>query len=195
MSRHPDPGPVDTVGWPGETTGSRIGGFGEGGAMGRGSPRLLFTESPTGIAGEGAEVFELSASAAPATLSSSLEVGCRGGGTEPLAPLPRGLCLVSTWPPELVTDRQPDARPGRRQNGVGAALGGTGGKECGSGKLEACVWMLSPLLPHREESPDTVRVGSPPGTREKWTFTGVPTTCYRQHMRSVRGPQWTREVL
>lgn len=134
--------------------------------VGRGSLRLLFTESPTGIPGEGAEV-ELSASAAPAALSSSLEVGCRGGGTEPLAPLPRGLCLVSTWlpwPPELVTDRQPDARPGRRQNGVGAALGGTGGKECGSGKLEACARMLSPLLPL--ESPDPVQVASPAGTRE-----------------------------
>lgn len=62
-----------------------------------------------------------------------------GGGTEPLALLPRGLCLVSTWPPELVTDRQPDARPGRRQNGVGAALGATGGKECGSGKPGLCL--------------------------------------------------------
>lgn len=62
-----------------------------------------------------------------------------GGGTEPLALLPHGLCLVSTWPPELVTDRQPDARPGRRQNGVGAALGATGGKECGSGKPGLCL--------------------------------------------------------
>lgn len=117
-----------------------------------------------GHPGRGGRSFELSASAVPAALSSSLEVGCRGGGTEPLAPLPRGLCLVSTWPPELVTDRQPDARPGRRQNGVGAALGGTGGKECGSGKLEACAWMLSPLLP--PGSPDPVQVASPPGTRE-----------------------------
>lgn len=157
MSRHPDPGPADTVGWPGETTGSRVG----------------WATTPAvhrvthGHPGRGGRSFELSASAAPAALSSSLEVGCRGGGTEPLAPLPRGLCLVSTWlpwPPELVTDRQPDARPGRRQNGVGAALGGTGGKECGSGKLEACAWMLSPLLPL--ESPDPVQVASPAGTRE-----------------------------
>lgn len=40
---------------------------------------------------------------------------------------------------ELVTDRQPDARPGRRQNGVGAALGAMGGKECGSGKRGLCL--------------------------------------------------------
>lgn len=77
------------------------------------------------------------------------------GHRTPHSPPAHGLCLVSTWPPELVTDRQPDARPGRRQNGVGAALGGTGGKECGSGKLEACAWMLSPLLPHKEGSTDT----------------------------------------
>lgn len=113
-----------------------------------------------GRPGRGGRSFELSASAVPASLSSSLEVGCRGGGAEPLAPLPCGLCLVSTWLQELVTDRQPAACPGRRQNGVGAALGGTGRKEC-SGKLEARAWMPAPLLPLG--SPDPVRIVSPPG--------------------------------
>lgn len=52
MSRHPDPGPADTVGWPRGDDKEQRG----MGTVGHGSPRLLFTESPTGIPGEGAEV-------------------------------------------------------------------------------------------------------------------------------------------
>lgn len=113
-----------------------------------------------GRPGRGGRSFELSASAAPAALSSSQEVGCRGGGPEPLAPLPCGLCLVSTWLLELVTDRQPDAALAEDKMVSEPPLEGRGGKEC-SGKLEARAWMPALLLPLR--SPDPVRIVSPPG--------------------------------
>lgn len=72
MSRH--------VRWPVKTRGRRVG--------------ALWVITPAvrrvtrGHPGRGGRSFELSASAAPAALSSSLEVGCLGGGAEPLAPLP-----------------------------------------------------------------------------------------------------------
>ena len=139
MSRHPVLGPANTVGWPRERVGSRVG---DSAGHACCSERVTRWHPR-----RGGRSFELSASAAPATLSSSLEVGCRGGGAgasspraEPLAPPScSGLCLVSTWLPEAVTDRQPDARPGRRQNGGvrSRPWWGIGGKECGSGKKEA----------------------------------------------------------
>lgn len=150
MSRHPVPGPADTVGWPGGDEREKV--RGTVGHHACCSQRVTHRRP-----GRGGRSFELSASAAPAALSSSLEVGCRGGGAEPLAPLLCGLCLVSTWLLELVTDRQPDARPGRRQNGVGAALGGTGGKEC-SGKRRPARLDAGRLLP--PGNPDPVRFTS-----------------------------------
>lgn len=98
MSRHPIPGPADTVEWPQERGRNRVGDL-------AGHACCSVTHwHPR----RGGRSFELSATAAPATLSSSLKVGVQGRGrgsrlapAEPLSPPScSGLCLVSTWLPE-----------------------------------------------------------------------------------------------
>ena len=101
MSGLPVPSPADGLGRPRERGGSRV-----GDSAGHACCCERVTHwHPR----RGGRSFESSASAAPATLSSSLGVGVQGRGrgswlalAEPLAPPScSGLCLVSTWLPEV----------------------------------------------------------------------------------------------
>lgn len=126
----------------------------------------------------------MSATAAPAALSSSLKVGVQGRAREPARPCraPRSTLLLKPVFsqhlafPRPVTDKQPDACPGRRQNGgVGSRPSqGVGRKECGSGKQETSLnygftWSCDP-----------VQVASPLGLiLRRMGIYCVPTTCPR----------------
>ena len=100
MSGLPVPSPADGVGRPQERGGSWV-----GDSAGH---ACCFERVTHWHPRRGGRSFESSASAAPATLSSSLGVGGAGEGArelagpaEPLAPPScSGLCLVSTWLPE-----------------------------------------------------------------------------------------------